>query len=100
MELPSGAQEATNKNVSGKQQIKEESNLTTTRDGESWNKQKGRSSPSQGLTRRSTDPSTEKFTGHNRGDLEGIVLTEEGSITQFTELQKRLRTLGGSKYNP
>ena len=51
-----------------------------------------------GITRKSD--TTKKFTGHDKGDLEGIVLTEDRSITQFTELQDRLQTIGGSKYMP
>ena len=44
--------------------------------------------------------SSKKFTRHNTGVLEAIVLsTEDRNITQFNKLQDWLQTVRGSKYN-
>ncbi|VEU33958.1 unnamed protein product [Pseudo-nitzschia multistriata] len=86
--------------IAEKQQAKYEGNPSPKETG--WTEQRIRPKTTYNSTQKKNaeSNSTKKFIGHNRGDLEGIVLTENGSLTQFRELHKRLKTLGGSKYMP
>ncbi|VEU34053.1 unnamed protein product [Pseudo-nitzschia multistriata] len=88
-----------------KQPVKFEGTSSTRDSGwaDQKNRPKQRTQTTQNSTlRKNTESSStmKKFTGHNGGNLDGIVLTANGNVTQFTELHKRLQTLGGSKYMP